>query len=643
MSPRSWLRNHDSRRARHGKRNLGRRRSQRGATDRLNVEPLEDRRLLAFLAPVSYPVGTNPQSLLAADFNNDNVQDLAVADFSDNKVSVLLGSPGAPGFQPALDSATGMYPQSLAVGDFNGDGVMDLATGHPYGDPYETGEINVLLGIEDADGNGTGAFAPPARLGFPGEYPPAASLAVGDFNGDGLLDLGAAANDYAGWPVGYYWYGSVRALLGHGDGRFSAPPPINITGRDGGMEPGVVATEVNGDSFDDLVTVSWNADGGTAVTLALGSSGGLSHSTYQVFSTPGPADLSVAAGDLDADADIDLVVADRLLHSVSVLLGDGAGAFTEVGSYATGSYPFSVMLGDFTGDGRVDVATGASVLYGGGDGTFSSPVSVPFANGVAADFNGDGWLDAAAIVYGGGSVSVVINDQSWSTPSPPPPSVRIDDVTVREGNTGTASAAFTVTLSQATGADVTVHYATADITATAGSDYVSALGTVTIPAGQTSKTFTIAVKGDRLPEPTETFAVNLSAPTNATIADGQAIGTIVDNEPRISISDVSKVEGRTGRTTTFTFVVTLSAAYDQSVTMSYRTVNGTATTGDSDYVAKTGTLTFAPGQTTKTITIQVKGDRKREANQTFYVELFGNSSNSLFTKNRGIGTILNDD
>ena len=77
--------------------------------------------------------------------------------------------------------------------------------------------------------------------------------------------------------------------------------------------------------------------------------------------------------------------------------------------------------------------------------------------------------------------------------------------------------------------------------------------------------------------------------------------------------------------------------------MSYRTVDGTATTGDGDYFPKTGTLTFAPGETTKTITIEVKGDNKKESIETFYLDLFGNSSNSLFTKNRGIGTILNDD
>ena len=80
------------------------------------------------------------------------------------------------------------------------------------------------------------------------------------------------------------------------------------------------------------------------------------------------------------------------------------------------------------------------------------------------------------------------------------------------------------------------------------------------------------------------------------------------------------------------------------MTTSFRTVNGTATTSDNDYVAKTGTLTFLPNEPlTQTITIEVKGDSKKETNETFYLDLFGNSSNALFTKNRGLGTILNDD
>jgi len=111
----------------------------------------------------------------------------------------------------------------------------------------------------------------------------------------------------------------------------------------------------------------------------------------------------------------------------------------------------------------------------------------------------------------------------------------------------------------------------------------------------------------------------------------------------VLISDVTKAEGRKGRTTLFTFTVTLSAGYDQPVTVSFKTVNGTATTGNSDYVAKSGTLTFNPGETTKTITVTVKGDSKREGNELFYLDLFANSSNSQLKKSRGIGTVLNDD
>jgi hypothetical protein len=222
------------------------------------------------------------------------------------------------------------------------------------------------------------------------------------------------------------------------------------------------------------------------------------------------------------------------------------------------------------------------------------------------------------------------------------PRISVGDAAVMEGNTGAASATFTVTLSASGSEAITVDYATGDGTAT-GSDYQAASGTLTFAPGEIEKSITVPVNGDCLGEPNETFVVNLSNPTNAAIADSQGLGTIVDDEPRVSITDVTKSEGRKGKTTLFTFTVTLSAAYDQPVTMSFLTVNGTAKTSDGDYVARTGTLTFSAGERTKTITIEVKGDSKREANETFYVDLFGLSSNALFTKNRGIGTIVNDD
>jgi hypothetical protein len=309
----------------------------------------------------------------------------------------------------------------------------------------------------------------------------------------------------------------------------------------------------------------------------------------------------VAVADFNGDGLLDAVTSDADTGTVSELLGNGNRTLTYVGAYAVGLSPSAIAVGDFNGDGRPDVAT---------------------ANA------------------GSNSVSVLLNDGDWTPP--PTLALQIGDVTVTEGNTGAVVAVFTVTLSAASTETVTVAYATGNDTATAGSDYQTASGTLTFAPGETSQTLAVLVNGDRSGEPNETFFVSLSAPTNANIADGQGVGTITDDEPRISISDVTTAEGKNRATTLFTFTVTLSAAYDQAVTISYRTVNGTATSG-SDYVAKSGTLTFAPGETTKTITIEVKGDSKREANETFYLDLFDNSSNSQLKKSRGIGTILNDD
>src|SRR5439155_1603605 len=193
-------------------------------------------------------------------------------------------------------------------------------------------------------------------------------------------------------------------------------------------------------------------------------------------------------------------------NGMAVLFRIGAGEFSARGNFVAGPYPGPVVVGDF---------------------------------------NGDGWLDAAT--RNGNGVSVLINDTHW--PPADAPSITINDVSVTEGNTGTVSATFTVSLSAAYGQPVTVHYTTADGSATAGSDYQAASGTLTIPAGQTSGTITVLVNGDRLIEPNErTYFVNLSNLNYGVIADGQSVGTIVDDEPRISISDVTKKEGNGKKT-----------------------------------------------------------------------------------------------
>jgi Calx-beta domain len=243
--------------------------------------------------------------------------------------------------------------------------------------------------------------------------------------------------------------------------------------------------------------------------------------------------------------------------------------------------------------------------------------------------------NAVILDYGLAVGEIVDND---------PPALSIGDVARQEGNAGTTAFTFTVTLSFPSTGSVTVQYTTANGNAAAGSDYQAVSGTLEFAPGETSKTITVLVNGDTLVEPDETFAVNLSNAAGAAIADGQGVGTIVNDDaplPTLSIADVTRAEGQKGNTK-FTFVVTLSAPSTQTVTVYFATADGTATVSDHDYGAAGGTLTFLPGQTSKTVTVTVRGDKKAEADETFFVNL-SSAQGALVADGQGVGTILNDD
>jgi probable HAF family extracellular repeat protein len=215
------------------------------------------------------------------------------------------------------------------------------------------------------------------------------------------------------------------------------------------------------------------------------------------------------------------------------------------------------------------------------------------------------------------------------------------DASVTEGHSGTSSATFTVTLSTAVSGPVTLAYSTSNGTATAGSDYASASGTVTFAAGETSKTIPVLVNGDRAGEPNETFSVNLSlVEGNAVLADSQMTATIVDDEPRVWINGVSKNEGNNG-TTSFVFTVTLSVASAAPVSVNFATADSSAR-APADYEARSGALDFAPGTTSRTITVNVNGDRTRESEEVFYVNLSG-ATGAVIQTGQGTGVVRNDD
>ena len=239
----------------------------------------------------------------------------------------------------------------------------------------------------------------------------------------------------------------------------------------------------------------------------------------------------------------------------------------------------------------------------------------------------------------------------------PVPTLSINDVSLPEGNSLTTSFTFNVTLSAASGQTVTVHYQTADGSATQPSDYTAIPDTtLTFMPGETSKPVTVLVNGDTMFEGNETFFVNLSMATNATILDNQGQGTIQNDDASpnsITINDVRYNEGNSGtRNAIFTATLTCPAGCPPGVTVHYSTANGTATAG-LDYVAVLDTiLTFTSPPPvspegglqiiTRTFNVVINGDTNKEPNETFFVNL-SNPANSTITDAQGVGIINDED
>ena len=302
----------------------------------------------------------------------------------------------------------------------------------------------------------------------------------------------------------------------------------------------------------------------------------------------------------------------------------------------------------------VDGSATAGVDYTASTGT------VTFAPGTTSqmihvDIKGDSVAEAdetftvmlsspvgATIADGSGTGSITNDDVA----APVLPSLSVSDATRVEGNSGTAKLNFIVSLSNAATGPVTVQYGTADGTASAGSDYKAKSGTLTFAAGQTSKTVSVAVSGDTAVEANEMLTLNLSGASGATIADGSGAGTITNDDvaapvlPSLSVSDATRAEGNSG-TAMLDFTVSLSKAATGPVTVQYGTANGTASEG-SDYTAKSGTLTFAAGETSKTVSVAVSGDTAVEANETLTLNLSG-ASGATIADGSATGTITNDD
>ncbi len=388
-----------------------------------------------FTPPTSpeIPVGAGPSSVSVGDFNGDGKQDLVVANANSPGVSILLGN-GSGGFTPILPGiSTGGRPISVAIGDFNGDGKQDFATAN-----FNTNNVSIRLG------DGSGGFTSPAAPEITVGSRPVA-IAIGEFNGDGIQDL-AVVNVNSN---------NVSIRLGDGNGGFTSPavPQLAV-----GTAPQFLAIgDFNGDGIQDFAAVNYTTNN-VSIRLGNGSGGFTSPLVPEIVVGSGPT--SVVIGDFNGDGKQDLATANNAVgaNNVSIRLGDGSGGFVSpaVPEVSVGSFPASVSIGDFNGDGVQDLAVAnnsgtVSIRVGDGSGGFT-PANVPEVSvgtsprSVAiGDFNGDSTQDFVATNNQSNNVSIRLGSCVALTPTNTPTDTPTGSPSATQTNTSTATPTLTAT------------------------------------------------------------------------------------------------------------------------------------------------------------------------------------------------------
>jgi hypothetical protein len=397
----------------------------------------------------TYPtgIGSTPNSVTVGDFNNDGRIDIAVANYGNDSVGILLGY-GNGTFQDQFIFSTGFFsrPVWVTVGDFNRDGRLDIATANlndndvgiliGYGNgsfmpiaSYQTGAGSLPRCIKVGDfnndnisdiavvtsgtntlfvlfGYGDGSFLYGLSQSTGPQSQPY-GLAIGDFNNDNRLDI-AIANNLGSYVLVYLAYSSQP---------FGGLTPYSCG--DGSSPYSIVASDLNNDGWLDIIVANYGTNN-IGVLLGVSNAIFVTMMTYSTGINSGP--YSIAVADFNNDHQLDIVATNSNTDNIIIFFGYGNGTFTIGQTYSTGtrSRPYTVTIGDFNNDKNSDIAVANSgtsnvfLLYGNGNGTFTNTTLYPLGyeyqpySIAAKDLNEDNWTDIAIACYGTDSAQTLI-------------------------------------------------------------------------------------------------------------------------------------------------------------------------------------------------------------------------------------------
>jgi hypothetical protein len=457
----------------------------------------------------TFQAGDQPDFITSADLNGNGTPDLIVANSQASSITVVLDPTS---LNPIIKNySVGPNPTGVAVGDFNGDGSLDLA-------------VSTANGVSILQNNGFGSFT---LVGSYAAGSAPSAVVAGDFNGDGKIDL-AVANANSN---------NVSILSGNGNMTFKAAVNIAVGQNPTDIKAASLANNgildlvvANNGSASNSVTVLMNNGSGTFTATSYLA--GVQPHTIAIADFTGNGHLDIAVSNVG-----NAPGKSGNINTVTVLMGDGTGHFTAVplpiggqplpaGTYAAGPSVFGIAAGDVDGIGLPDLIVGnngvgdnsISVLTNNGNGTFSAPTSIPVGAG--------NMVESVAVgdFYGNGAVDIA-SANSFGTAG-------VNGVTIFKNANVPATLLFHVYLSHPATSTVTVNFATQNGTGTAFVDYTPVKGTLRFAPGTTVETVAVPILSGAAND--QTVVLQLASATNAPIQIGTGVGTINPPAPAAS-------------------------------------------------------------------------------------------------------------